>query len=111
MPSKHSPTKAVSKTSPRFVVQHIDEVFFWRDPDCLRPYYVSLAYERIWGQPCESAYCDPSSSIKSIHPEDRERLTQEFARAGAAPTQVEYRIVRPDGGLRCISGANLSGPR
>ncbi|HSP66729.1 MAG TPA: response regulator [Bryobacteraceae bacterium] len=84
------------------LVQHIDEVFFWRDPDCLRPYYVSLAYERIWGQPCESAYGDPSSWIESIHPEDRERVTQEFARAGADPTQVEYRIVRPDGGLRWI---------
>jgi two-component system, sensor histidine kinase and response regulator len=84
------------------LVQHIDEVFFWRDPDCLRPYYVSLAYERIWGQPCESAYSEPSSWIESIHPDDRERVTQEFARAGELPTQVEYRIVRPDGGQRHI---------
>ena len=84
------------------LVQHIDEVFFWRDPGCLRPYYVSLAYERIWGQPCESAYSDPSTWIESIHPEDREQVTREFERAGAEPTQVEYRIVRPDGGLRWI---------
>ena len=33
------------------IVQHIDEVFFWRDPDTLRPYFVSHAYERIWGNP------------------------------------------------------------
>jgi two-component system, sensor histidine kinase and response regulator len=84
------------------LVQHIDEVFFWRDRDSLRPYYVSQAYERIWGQSCESAYADPSSWIESIHPDDRERVTQEFERAGADPTQVEYRIVRPDGGLRWI---------
>jgi PAS domain S-box-containing protein len=84
------------------LVQHIDEVFFWRDRDCLRPYYVSQAYERIWGQPCESAYADPSSWIESIHPDDRERVTKEFERASADPTQVEYRIVRPDGGLRWI---------
>jgi len=84
------------------LVQHIDEVFFWRDRDCLRPYYVSQAYERIWGQSCESAYAHPSSWIESIHPDDRERVTQEFERAGADPTQVEYRIVRPDGGLRWI---------
>jgi len=84
------------------LVQHIDEVFFWRDRQCLRPYYVSQAYERIWGQPCESAYADPSSWIESIHPDDRERVTREFERAGADPTQVEYRIVRPDGGLRWI---------
>ena len=53
-------------------------------------------------QPPESAYADPSSWIESIHPDDRERVTQEFARAGTDPTQVEYRIVRPDGGLRWI---------
>jgi PAS domain S-box-containing protein len=84
------------------LVQHIDEVFFWRDRECLRPYYVSLAYERIWGQPCESVYADPSSWIESIHPEDRERVLKEFAAAGAQPAQVEYRIIRPDGGLRWI---------
>jgi len=84
------------------LVQHIDEVFFWRDRGCLRPYYVSQAYERIWGQSCESAYADPSSWIESIHPEDRERVTMEFELAGADPTQVEYRIVRPDGALRWI---------
>ena len=84
------------------LVQHIDEVFFWRDRECLRPYYVSQAYERIWGQPCESAYADPSSWIESIHPDDRERVTREFERAGADPAQIEYRIVRPDGGLRWI---------
>src|SRR6185295_9919704 len=84
------------------LVQHIDEVFFWRDRDCPRPYYVSQAYERIWGQSCESAYANPSSWIASIHPEDRERVALEFGRAGTDPTQVEYRIVRPDGALRWI---------
>src|ERR1041384_186770 len=84
------------------LVQHIDEVFFWRDPECLRPYYVSLAYERIWGQSCESAYADPSSWIESIHPDDRERVLREFANAGSSLTQVEYRIIRPDGGMRWI---------
>ena len=49
------------------IVQHIDEVFFWRDPGSLKPYFVSHAYERIWGQSCLSAYSEPSSWIESMH--------------------------------------------
>lgn len=41
---------------------------------------------------------------KVIHPEDREAVTQAVQRAVEtdAPLMVEYRIVRPDGGLRWI---------
>ena len=85
------------------IVQHIDEVFFWRDPSSLKPYFVSHAYERIWGQSCLSVYADPSSWITSIHPEDLERVTCEFERAASAnQAQIEYRILRPDGEIRWI---------
>src|SRR5580704_5330928 len=85
------------------IVQQIDEAFFWRDPDSLRPYFVSHAYQRIWGQSCQSAYADPSSWIESIHPEDRDRVIREFKNsATAGQTQVEYRIIRPDGDVRWI---------
>src|SRR5512140_2779714 len=74
------------------IVQHIDEAFFWRDPDSLTPYFVSHAYERIWGQPCQSAYANPSSWIESIHPDDRDRVFRNFkVGATAGPTQMEYR--------------------
>ena len=85
------------------IVQHIDEVFFWRDPSSLKPYFVSHAYERIWGQSCLSVYADPSSWITSIHPEDLERVTYEFERAASSnQAQIEYRILRPDGDIRWI---------
>jgi PAS domain S-box-containing protein len=85
------------------IVQHIDEVFFWRDPHTLKPYFVSHAYERIWGQSCLSAYADPSSWLASIHPEDLDRVIREFERAASvSQAQVEYRILRPDGGVRWI---------
>jgi two-component system, sensor histidine kinase and response regulator len=93
------------------IVQHIDEVFFWRDPDSLKPYFVSHAYERIWGRSCLSVYADPSSWIESIHPEDLGRVTGEFERAAAASqAQVEYRIVRPDGEVRWIWARMFSVP-
>ncbi len=86
------------------VVQNVDEVFFWCAPGSVKPYYVSPGYRRIWGRgPCESAYAEPSWWIESIHPEDRERVIREFERAGAAGhTQVEYRILLPDGGVHWI---------
>ena len=93
------------------IVQHIDEVFFWRDPDTLRPYFVSHAYERIWGQSCQSAYAEPSSWVQSIHPEDLERVTHEFRRAATATqAQIEYRIIRPDGDIRWIWARTFSVP-
>src|SRR5450631_3096599 len=47
------------------IVQNIDEVIFWRDLDNVTPYFVSHAYESIWGMPCESVYANPSSWIES----------------------------------------------
>ena len=93
------------------IVQHIDEVFFWRDPSSLKPYFVSHAYERIWGQSCLSVYADPSSWITSIHPEDLERVTRESERAAtASQAQIEYRIIRPDGEVRWIWARTFSVP-
>jgi len=93
------------------IVQHIDEVFFWRDPSSLKPYFVSHAYERIWGQPCLSVYADPSSWITSIHPDDLERVTHESERAAtASQAQIEYRILRPDGEVRWIWARTFSVP-
>jgi PAS domain S-box-containing protein len=85
------------------IVKTVDEVFFWRNPESLKPRFISQAYERIWGRTCDSAYAEPSSWVESIHPEDRAGVIQEFERAGAGgQTQVEYRILRPDGEIRWI---------
>jgi two-component system NtrC family sensor kinase len=85
------------------LVQQIDEVFFWRDPNVIRPYFVSNAYERIWGRPCESAYDEPSSWIESIHPADRDLAMRQLEQDGASGrSQAEYRIIRPDGEVRWV---------
>jgi PAS domain S-box-containing protein len=85
------------------LVQNIDEVFFWRDGVTLTPYFVSHSFERIFDRPCSSAYLEPSSWIEAIHPDDREEAIQHFKRASAsAETQVEYRIVRPNGEVRWL---------
>jgi PAS domain S-box-containing protein len=69
----------------------------------LIPYFVSHAYEKIWGRSCASVYAAPSSWIESIHPEDRDRALHEFEHASlSGQTQIEYRILRNDGDVRWI---------
>jgi len=73
------------------------------NPDSLTPYFVSNAYEKIWGFPCESAYAVPSTWIESIHPDDRESAIRHMGQAEPfGHNQMEYRIIRPDGEVRWI---------
>ena len=88
----------------RQLAENIREVFFLVDPSDGRIFYVSPAYEEIFGQSCASLYTDPKSWPRAIHPDDRGRAFGEGAPDGklTAPFDVEYRIIRPDGGVRSI---------
>ncbi|HET9224815.1 MAG TPA: PAS domain-containing protein, partial [Roseiflexaceae bacterium] len=57
--------------------------------------YVSPAYERVWGRPCNSLYADPYAYFETVHPDDRERAWEVFARNNDSSYDIEYRIVRP----------------
>jgi PAS domain S-box-containing protein len=65
--------------------------------------YINPAYERIWGHSCQSLRDDPNSWANAVHPEDWEIILGkiEQQKLGAA-TDVEYRILRPDGKVRWI---------
>jgi PAS domain S-box-containing protein len=87
----------------RQITETIREVFFLVDPQFARMFYVSPAYEHIFGRSRESLYANPRSFGDAIHPDDRERAFGEFAPHGTiVPFDVEYRIVRPDGSERSI---------
>jgi PAS domain S-box-containing protein len=65
--------------------------------------YVNPAYEKVWGRSCESLRSHPESWMEAVHPEDRDRIQAgvETYTLGE-PTEIEYRIVRPDGSVRWI---------
>ena len=44
----------------RQMADHINDVFFLQSADGSTIYYVSPAYERIWGRTCESLYANPA---------------------------------------------------
>ena len=87
----------------RQLAENIQEVFWMSDPLKNEVLYVSPAYEKLWGRSCQSLYEQPRSFLDAIYPEDRERVVASFEgqRCGKT-TDVEYRVVRPDGSVRWV---------
>ena len=92
----------VSESRFRQMAQSVDDVFFLRNLDSTQIYYISPAYERIWGRTCKSLYSNPSSWAESIHPDDRERVLAQFAKHPGTDFDFDMRIVRADGDVRWI---------
>lgn len=84
------------------LVKQSNDIFWIRNADYSKQLFVSPAYEKIWGLPCESLYKFPGGWINSIFSEDRERLEKDFAKRNPKVLPGEkfyqsYRIIRPDG--------------
>ncbi|HEX5435958.1 MAG TPA: ATP-binding protein [Gemmatimonadaceae bacterium] len=98
--------EALSESEQHFrqIAENIREFIWLSDPHITRRYYASSGYERIWGRPVQSLYDDPQSAVRSIHPDDRERV-RSVALGGGVPQgsyDIEYRVVRPDGEIRWV---------
>jgi PAS domain S-box-containing protein len=61
--------------------------------------YVSPQYETILGYPAESEVIDEEHWLRTLHPEDRERVLAEEARTDESgePFKIEYRVIAGDG--------------
>ncbi|MEW6245609.1 MAG: PAS domain S-box protein [Nitrospirota bacterium] len=87
----------------RQLAEQIREVFWLSDAEKNRIYYVSPAYEQIWGRPCDALYASPRSWLDAIHPDDRPRVLEAaLTKQVGGEYDEEYRIVRPDGSERWI---------
>ena len=97
--------KALRDSNDRFqqIAATISDVFWLMDITEMRVLYVNPAYEIVWGRPCASLYADPHSWLDSVHPDDHERALTFFDQETKdSQYDAEYRIVRPDGSVRCI---------
>jgi len=94
----------ISEERFRLIAETIDEVFWMADVDIKRVFYVSPAFERIWGRSRESLMENAKTFLDTIHAEDRARVraTMETEKGRGQPFSHEYRIVRPDGSTRWI---------
>lgn len=98
-------TSALKESEARFrqMSETIENVFWLFDLETKKHLYISPAYEKIWGRKRESLYADFSSWIEMVHPEDRQRLQDVWARCiENGSQQEEYRIIRPDGSIRWV---------
>jgi PAS domain S-box-containing protein len=93
----------------RLIAETISEVFWMATPDLSRVFYVSPAYERLWGRSVESVYRDPRSFLDAIHPDDRQRIARSVdERRDGRAFDHEYRIIHADGSIRWIWGRGAS---
>ena len=86
----------------RYVTETMDDVFWMSSPGIGENYYISPAYERIWGRSLESLMADPTSFMDAVHPDDADRVRAEVEEHRRGEWDLEYRIVRPDGDVRWI---------
>jgi PAS domain S-box-containing protein len=88
----------------RQLAENIQAVFWMSDLQKNQILYISPAYESVWGRSCQSLHEQPLSFVDAIHPEDRGRVValslQRQARGEGS--DVEYRVVRPDGSVRWV---------
>ena len=92
----------VSESRFRQMAETIREVFFLQNLDSSQMYYVSPAYERVWGRTCESVYADPKSWADSIHPDDLNYACSQLEEGRNRGFDYEFRIIRPGGEIRWI---------
>lgn len=87
----------------RQLAENINDVFFLTDVDGSQIFYVSPAFERVWGFSSDKLYRDPSSWMELVHDSDRERVQRAVkARKPGSIYDMEFRIRRPTGAVRWI---------
>ena len=92
----------VSEQRFRQMAENITDVFFLRSADGSEWYYVSPAYEAIWGRSCASLYENPDTWAEAVYPPDRQGVSDILANGPSHGFDYEHRIVRPDGEVRWI---------
>jgi PAS domain S-box-containing protein len=88
----------------RQIADNLSSVVWLSDPNFQRLLYVNLAYERLWGRSPAQLYVDADSFIEGVHPSDREAVHDALARMSDGSSDVEFRIIRPDGTVRWVMG-------
>jgi PAS domain S-box-containing protein len=84
----------------RQLAENVEEVLLLFDPQVNKVFYVSPAYEKVWGRSCESLYANPRSFLAGIHPDDRPTIAASLELSNRSRGEWEYRIIRPNGTVR-----------
>lgn len=88
----------------RMMAENLNEIIGMVSEDGKDLIYINPAFEKIFGVDRETLYNDTLYFLKFIHPEDQQRVWEQFKQLPETDFKEEFRIIRPDGGLRWIHG-------
>lgn len=86
----------------RQLTENIHGVFWLSSPDKKIAYYISPAFEEIWGRSCDYYYENPIDWLETVHPQDLKRVEGTLPSQGSGHYDIEFRIMRPDGEERWV---------
>src|SRR6266576_6883642 len=87
----------------RQLAENSSEVFWVFSPTGQELFYVSPAYEQIWGWACQSIYEDPKQWFNNILEEDRPPVAKALSELSQGTNyDLEYRIRHHNGSIRWI---------
>lgn len=87
----------------RQIAEHIRDVFFLIDLSTFYLLYISPTFERLWDQPLINLLVDPASWMKSVHPEDRDRIMSlYYQQLKTGIFDARFRIILRDNSIRWI---------
>jgi PAS domain S-box-containing protein len=86
--------------------QRLSRTGSWADDGTMQPVYFSEEMYRIYEFDPRDGLPGRNQCIERVHPKDRERFLQAFHRIieGKVDAEVEYRIIVPDGRVKCLLG-------
>jgi PAS domain S-box-containing protein len=86
------------------LAENITDVFWITSPDREKIFYVSHAFELIWGRPITELYARPHHWLDAVLPANRKHVRDAFtALKDKQPSvSIEYQIARSDGSIRWI---------
>jgi PAS domain S-box-containing protein len=99
--------QAVQETERKLseLAERTDDILFMFNHDWSELLFINSAYEEIWGGSIDELTDNPTSFLELIHPEDEEKARASMERLSAGESsQVEYRVVPPDGEPRWVEG-------
>jgi diguanylate cyclase (GGDEF)-like protein/PAS domain S-box-containing protein len=96
--------QALQDTEEQFqqLAEHVPEAFWITDLKRHAMIYVSPAFERIHGARLRSMCAAWRAWKDTLHPQDRNRVLEAHRTMACGPSEIEYRIVRPDGAIRWV---------
>ena len=88
------------------LAENINEVFWLGTPNWDEIFYISPAYEKVWGQNSEELYRNPKAWMEIIHPDDLQQVLDDIPKdikdIGEYINFREYRIKTPEGQILWI---------